>query len=246
MPTRSAWPGRGRVRGALRATPSSSSAGTGSGDMTFSHLGHSVLPTSMATGPPRVRPCRMPPMMETSSFSNFMRAPRPYPARRRSSAAAMSSEVTDTPAGRPSTIATSAGPWDSPAVSQRNMVPIFSRPAPNGDIGLTPWPLPLRDRGGRGRALAEEERERVAQEEHGERAADHERSEGELGLASGASQQDEDQAHARGEQEGGEGPADRGPRAVPAQVEADQAGEFDVAPAHAGRVDEPQQPVEGP
>ncbi|CAM5702931.1 hypothetical protein SALBM135S_00982 [Streptomyces alboniger] len=77
MPARSAWPGRGRVSGALRAIVASSSGSTGSADMTFSHLGHSVLPTMIATGPPMVRPCRTPPRKVTSSFSNFIRAPRP-------------------------------------------------------------------------------------------------------------------------------------------------------------------------
>src|SRR4051812_23478259 len=37
----------------------------------------------------------------------------------------MSPEVTCTWAGRPSRIATSAGPWDSPAVSQRSMAQVF-------------------------------------------------------------------------------------------------------------------------
>ena len=77
MPTRSAWPGLGLVSGALRAWLSRSSWVTGSGDMTVSHLGHSVLPTRIATGPPRVTPCRTPPVSSTSSCSNFIRAPRP-------------------------------------------------------------------------------------------------------------------------------------------------------------------------
>ncbi|GAA3266288.1 hypothetical protein GCM10010469_37730 [Streptomyces labedae] len=41
------------------------------------------------------------------------------------------SVVIGTPAGRPSSVATSAGPWDSPAVSQRNLLngaPPCSRP----------------------------------------------------------------------------------------------------------------------
>ena len=77
IPTRSACPGRGRVSGALRASASSSLCGTGSADITFSHLGHSVLPTSIAMGPPWDSPCRMPPMTRTASCSNFIRAPRP-------------------------------------------------------------------------------------------------------------------------------------------------------------------------
>ena len=50
MPGRSAWPGLGRVSGALRARPASTSGSTGSADMTCSHLGHSVLPTRIAIG----------------------------------------------------------------------------------------------------------------------------------------------------------------------------------------------------
>ena len=42
-------------------------------------------------------------------------------------AAAISAVVTSIPAGRPSQIATSARPCDSPAVSQRSMVPILPR-----------------------------------------------------------------------------------------------------------------------
>ena len=52
MPTKSAWPGRGRVKGALRARSLISSSGTGSADMTFSHFGHSEFPTWIAIGPP--------------------------------------------------------------------------------------------------------------------------------------------------------------------------------------------------
>ena len=70
-------PGRGRVSGALRASASSSAGSTGSADITFSHLGHSVLPIWIATGPPWVSPWRTPPTIVTSSCSNFIRAPRP-------------------------------------------------------------------------------------------------------------------------------------------------------------------------
>src|SRR5215469_6296485 len=130
MPARSAWPGRGLVSGAFLAWPARSAAGTGSGDIAVSHLGHSVLATLIATGPPSVTPCRTPPVISASSCSNFIRAPRPYPARRRASAAAMSAVVTSTPAGMPSQIATSARPCDSPAVSQCSMLSIlpWSRP----------------------------------------------------------------------------------------------------------------------
>ncbi len=121
MPARSAWPGRGRVSGALRARPARVSAGTGSALMTCCHFGHSVLPIRMATGPPWVSPCRTPPSSSTSSRSKVIRAPRPWPSRRRASASARSSVVTATPAGSPSRVASRAGPCDSPAVSQRSM-----------------------------------------------------------------------------------------------------------------------------
>src|SRR5580700_5348148 len=121
MPARSACPGRGRVSGAFRARPASSSASTGSADMTASHLGHSVLAILIATGPPRVRPCRTPAVSSTSSCSKLILAPRPYPARLRAKAVPRSSVVISTPEGTPSQIATSARPCDSPAVSQRNM-----------------------------------------------------------------------------------------------------------------------------
>ena len=45
IPTKSACPGRGRVNGALRPKSLISSSGTGSADITFSHFGHSELPT---------------------------------------------------------------------------------------------------------------------------------------------------------------------------------------------------------
>ncbi|MEY9850839.1 hypothetical protein ABH923_000517 [Leifsonia sp. EB41] len=76
MPTRSAWPGRGRVRAAPRP-PASFSGSTGSGLMTSTHLGHSVLPMRSAIGLPRLRPWRTPPETSSASCSNFIRAPRP-------------------------------------------------------------------------------------------------------------------------------------------------------------------------
>ena len=125
MPTRSACPGRGRVSGALRARSASTSASTGSADITCSHLGHSVLAISIAIGPPWVSPWRTPPRIVTRSCSNFIRAPRPRPSRRRASASETSSVVIVTCAGNPSRMATRAGPWDSPAVSQRSMASVF-------------------------------------------------------------------------------------------------------------------------
>ncbi len=76
MPTRSAWPGRGRVRAAARA-PCSFSGSTGSGLMMSTHLGHSVLPMRTAMGLPSVRPWTTPVERLSSSCSTAMRAPRP-------------------------------------------------------------------------------------------------------------------------------------------------------------------------
>jgi hypothetical protein len=45
--------------------------------MTVCHLGHSELPTRIATGLPSVTPCRTPPTISISSRSNDIRAPRP-------------------------------------------------------------------------------------------------------------------------------------------------------------------------
>src|SRR6266566_103608 len=132
--------------------------------MTVSHLGHSVFATVIATGPASVRPCRTPPVISTLSCSNFIRAPRPYPARLRASAAATSAPVTSTPAGNPSQIATRALPGDSPAVSQRSMQSILPCPAtrlcarvrgsreraraaqPDGDAAAQPAAKPLHHR----------------------------------------------------------------------------------------------------
>src|SRR4051794_1811159 len=124
MPTRSACPGRGRVSGAARASSASTDSSTGSGAMTCSHFGHSLFPTRTANGEPSESPWRNPPRISTSSCSNDIRAPRPYPARRRVSSAWISAVVMRTPAGTPSSTATRAGPCDSPAVSQRNIRPL--------------------------------------------------------------------------------------------------------------------------
>ena len=82
IPVKSACPGRGLVSASARA-PVSLSCSTGSADITSCHLGHSVFATVMATGPPIESPCLTPPLIETSSCSNCIRAPRPYPSRRR-------------------------------------------------------------------------------------------------------------------------------------------------------------------
>ena len=104
IPAKSACPGRGLVSFAPRpefmaAAMSESLVSMGSADMMVVHLGHSVLPIMMAMGPPSVCPCRTPVSMVTSSASNFMRAPLPYPRRRRASCVEMSSLVMGTPAG---------------------------------------------------------------------------------------------------------------------------------------------------
>src|SRR5215211_291108 len=73
----------------------------------------------MATGLPSVRPWRMPAVTCARSFSIFIRPPRPWPSWRRARSASMSSGRSSSPAGSPSTIAVSPGPWDSPAVTNR-------------------------------------------------------------------------------------------------------------------------------
>src|SRR5215210_2757091 len=73
----------------------------------------------MATGLPSARPWRTPAVTVARSFSIFMRPPRPWPSWRRARSTSMSSGVNSRPAGTPSTIAVSPGPWDSPAVTNR-------------------------------------------------------------------------------------------------------------------------------
>jgi hypothetical protein len=83
--------------------------------MMSSHFGHSVLPTRTATGEPIVTPWRTPPVSSTSSRSNFI-ARRAVARASPGKGVATASVVISTPAGTPSSTATSAGPWDSPAV----------------------------------------------------------------------------------------------------------------------------------
>src|SRR5688500_2584456 len=52
-----------------------------------------------------------------------MRPPRPWPSWRRAISRSIRSRSSSRPAGRPSTIATSPGPCDSPAVVKRNAMP---------------------------------------------------------------------------------------------------------------------------
>src|SRR3954453_1778030 len=73
----------------------------------------------MHTGLPSVRPWRTPAVTWARSFSIFIRPPRPWPSWRRARSASMSSGRRSSPAGNPSTMAVSPGPWDSPAVTNR-------------------------------------------------------------------------------------------------------------------------------
>src|SRR3954470_16130998 len=77
---------------------------------------------SMATGEPSVSPARSPESHSMWSRSIFIRAPRPYPCIRRASSRSTHSAETGSPAGRPSTMVTSALPCDSPAVENRSMM----------------------------------------------------------------------------------------------------------------------------
>lgn len=78
------------------------------------------------TGDPKVRPCRTPPRSSTSSCSNRIRGPRPYPSRRRANSSCSCSASISKPAGSPSTMTVSAGPCDSPAVKNRTSAPFRS------------------------------------------------------------------------------------------------------------------------
>src|SRR5262249_266862 len=99
--------------------------------MPVPHLGHSVLPMRIATGPPRVRPCRTPPVISASSCSNFIRAPRPYPALRRATAAATPAGLTSIPPGRPPPPPTSARPAPPPPATPP-AAPPQTRPGARG------------------------------------------------------------------------------------------------------------------
>ena len=77
---------------------------------------------SRSTSPPGCRASargERPAVTVARSFSIFMRPPRPWPSWRRARSASMSSGRSSRPAGSPSTIAVSPGPWDSPAVTNR-------------------------------------------------------------------------------------------------------------------------------
>ena len=87
-----------------------------------SQFAQSRFLTSIAIGDPIDSPARTPPRNSTRSCSITIRRPRPYPCWRRASSRSTSATRRGTPAGIPSTSATSAGPWDSPAVWNRRWV----------------------------------------------------------------------------------------------------------------------------
>src|SRR6185436_11373768 len=58
----------------------------------------------------------------------FWRGLRPYPCRRRRRSASIASFSRRSPAGSPTTIAASAGPWDSPAVTPSSAMPTSRAP----------------------------------------------------------------------------------------------------------------------
>ena len=113
VPARSAWPGRGRVR-VRSAGPS-----WGSTAMVSAQARWSALRTRRPMGLPKVSPRRTPERISTRSVSMRWRAPLPYPRWRRASWASICAAASGSPAGHPSTMALSAGPWDSPAVKNR-------------------------------------------------------------------------------------------------------------------------------
>ena len=65
--------------------------------------------------------------LDRSRVSIFIRPPRPWPSWRRAMSRSSASRSSSSPAGRPSTIATSPGPCDSPAVV--NLNPLIARKA---------------------------------------------------------------------------------------------------------------------
>src|SRR5690242_3760319 len=78
--------------------------------------------TTSASGVPSVRPWRRPASTSTSSVSICWRGERPYPCWRRRRSASIASFSSTSPAGSPETIATSAGPCDSPAVASSSVM----------------------------------------------------------------------------------------------------------------------------
>ena len=135
IPARSAWPGRTRVTG-LRVKPA---AVTCIGPRQFSQ---SRLTITRATGEPRVRPPRTPATISARSCSICWRLPRPYPPWRRRRWGSMSRRASRrSPAGRPSTMTVSWGPWRLPGGQEaehrcgRRQRPGWRRLGPRGRTG---------------------------------------------------------------------------------------------------------------
>src|SRR5215216_6187058 len=74
-------------------------------------------------GPPSVRPWRTPAVTSAVSRSIFIRPPRPWPSWRRAMSRLIASRSSSSPAGSPSTMQVSPGPWLSPAVTKRSDTP---------------------------------------------------------------------------------------------------------------------------
>src|SRR5215207_2110493 len=184
----------------------------------------------MATGPPSVRPWRTPAVTCARSFSIFMRPPRPCPSCRRARSRSMSSGRSSSPAGRPSTIAVSPGPWDSPAVVKRR------------DTAPTPYSGALAAEGG-WTALREEavgvEVDELRPGHHGhEPTQRQEGSEGDAALAAPrALTNDYRETH---EGPGGKGHEQRR-RDGGAEVQPHHPSELDVAHPHPGGVGQRRQ-----
>src|SRR5687768_378660 len=139
----------------------------------------------------------------------------------------MSPDVTSTWAGSPSRIAARAGPWDSPAVSQRSMPQVFHgarRPrtgVSSGGAGVEVGDL----------ATPDDADQRPEQHERAER----------VGLAVDDAQQREQRAADPPEQESR---VDTDQKLAPpevAQGDAQQPRQPHVAVPHAARVDQPEQ-----
>ena len=113
--------------------------------MTFSHLGHSVLPIWIAIGPPRVSPWRTPPTRVDLVLLEL------HPGAAAVAEPAAGQGVGDVgrghldPGRQAFEDATREGPWDSPAVSQRNMVQVFHARLPAAG-GARPLPETGEDR----------------------------------------------------------------------------------------------------
>src|ERR1700682_6550032 len=116
-PAKSACPGRGLVTG-LRLSSAPSTSSTGSACVQFCQ---SLLRIRIATGETIVCECRTPATISARSVSIFIRPPRPYPCSLRHSSRLTASKEIGIPAGSPVSVATRHSPWDSPAVSKRNI-----------------------------------------------------------------------------------------------------------------------------